>query len=507
MASQFGGLLAPIGVGHGKTLICSLLPVAMNAARPLLMIPPSQRADLAAQWQEYARHWNMPRNLEVRSYELLSQPDSSAMLSHMRPDLMIFDEAHKLADQKSARTRRVARYLEANPDTKVCVLSGSFTAKSIKDYAHLAAWALGLRSPLPLKFGELELWARALDVFRNAMNAEDIDANDAAGRRGPAIAHLQPLCDRFATFDVREAYQRRLMSAPGVVGTRESAVDIPITIHKRKPVVAPIVDAWIKHFAYTWQTPAGEEIEDALAYNRVARQLALGFYYRWVWPNGKVDQDWLDTRAAWHKELRQYLPTSREGRDSPYLAAQACDNEPNRVPPALLTAWRNWRVHKDKPTPPTEVVWLDGFAVYDAVQWARDQGEPVLIWYEHTAFGEAIAKVGGFTFADVGPEADSLLATMKTPRTVVLSIDAHGTGKNLQLWRKQLITAPPANGRIFEQLIGRTHRPGQKADRVELTYYAHVDVFANAVKNARDDAAYIQATMNTPQKLCFADFV
>jgi hypothetical protein len=504
MAAQFGGLFAPIGVGFGKTLIASLLPVAMRAERPMLMIPPSQRADLAAQWQDYGKHWNLPRGLEVKSYELLSQPDSSAMLSLLRPDLLIFDEAHKLADQKSARTRRVARYLEAFPDTKVCVLSGSFTAKSIKDYAHLAAWALGYRSPLPLKFGELEVWARALDVFRNALNGDDME--DAAGRRGTAKTHLQPLCDRFDTLDVREAYQRRLLSCPGVVGTRASAVEIPIHVHKRTPTIPPIVDAWIKYLETEWRTPAGEEIDDALAFNRVARQLALGFFYRWIWPNGQVDERWLETRAGWHKALRAYLPTSRENLDSPYLAARACENRPNRVPSQLLSAWRAWKEHKDKPTPPTEVVWLDGFAVFDAVQWAKEQAEPALIWYEHTAFGEAVAKVGGFTFADVGPEADSLLATMRTARTVVLSIDAHGTGKNLQLWRRQLVTAPPANGRIWEQLIGRTHRPGQKAERIDVSYNGHVELFRTAMRNARDDARYIGETMNTPQKLSLAMF-
>lgn len=542
MAAQFGGLFGPIGVGFGKTLTASLLPIAMGASRPMLMIPPSQRADLAAQWQTYARHWNLPRNLDVRTYELLSQPDSSAMLSTMRPDLLIFDEAHKLSDQKSARTRRVARYLAAHPETKVCVLSGSFTAKSIKDYAHLAAWALGNRSPLPLTYGELEIWARALDVFRNALNGSDDDSDTVAGRRSVAQTHLSPLCSRFGTEDVREAYQRRLMSCPGVVGTRESAVDIPIYIHKRTPTIPESVVSAVATLQHEWKTPAGEEIEDALAFNRVARQVSLGFYYKWVWPNSApnaAEKGWLLARAAWHRALRAYLPESREGRDSPYLAAQACIETPHKMPGAVLQAWKWWaspawqtlqdpefnaydrresrqferydhprlaQPFKDWPNPPTEVVWLDGFAVYDAIQWAHEQGEPSLIWYEHTAFGQAVAQVGGFTFADVGPDADHLLATLREPRTIVLSIDAHGTGKNLQLWRRKLVTAPPANGRIWEQLIGRCHRPGQKADRIDVTYNAHVDVFKTSMRNARDDARYIAQTMNTPQKLDFATF-
>lgn len=36
-----GGLLAGIGVGHGKTLLSILLPLALNAVRPLLIVPTS----------------------------------------------------------------------------------------------------------------------------------------------------------------------------------------------------------------------------------------------------------------------------------------------------------------------------------------------------------------------------------------------------------------------------------------------------------------------------------
>src|SRR3990167_1094536 len=109
----YGGVLIQAGVGEGKTLLSMLAPVAANAQRPLLLIPPSQVEDYRAQWQKFAPHWCLPRYLTQETYDTLSSPKSTGMLEYLRPDLIILDEAHKLADKKSARTRRFLRYLEA----------------------------------------------------------------------------------------------------------------------------------------------------------------------------------------------------------------------------------------------------------------------------------------------------------------------------------------------------------------------------------------------------------
>ncbi len=66
---------------------------------------------------------------------------------------------------------------------------------------------------------------------------------------------------------------------------------------------------------------------------------------------------------------------------------------------------------------------------------------------------------------------------------------------------------PPPSGRVWEQLLGRTHRPGQLADEV------HVDVVIGH-PNVRDDimqaymdAEYVRDTTGQPQKLLLADGV
>lgn len=68
-----------------------------------------------------------------------------------------------VADRKSARTRRFLRYLEAHPETRLVAQSGTLATRTIKDYAHLAEFALREGSPLPLREPVVEEWAAALD--------------------------------------------------------------------------------------------------------------------------------------------------------------------------------------------------------------------------------------------------------------------------------------------------------------------------------------------------------
>lgn len=503
-AACYRGLLAPIGVGHGKTLLSVLLPVILGAVRPLLLIPPSMRADLQTQWAIYSNHWLLPRNLTIQTYEFLSSPRATGLLVQLNPDVIICDEIHKLRDKTAVRTRRFLRYLKINPGVVLCGLSGTLTTRSIKDYAHLAEHSLKGNSPLPGRFGELEQWSKALDVNRNS--APNYNAQRA----------LMPLVRRFVGnvdpdnldgSEVREAYQRRLVSCPGIVATSDQSTDAGITITEMNLDVPESVKGWLRHLDKTWQTPDNEELEDSLAFIRVARQLSQGFFYRWVWGPSGPDKDWLEARANWHRSLRGWLPHSGTGLDSPFLTSVAAERVDPQLPGEVVSAWQLWKGQKDKPQPPTETVWLDSFMVDSAISFARNSTEPLLIWYDSEAVGFEIARKGGFPFVPGGDENNAYLAAFsngKKPETCVLSIDAHSFGKNLQAYRKNLVTAPPSNGATWEQLLARTHRLGQEADLIECAVFSHTAHFRTAIVNARKDAEYIEATMNNPQKLCFA---
>ena len=89
---------------------------------------------------------------------------------------------------------------------------------------------------------------------------------------------------------------------------------------------------------------------------------------------------------------------------------------------------------------------------------------------------------------------------------MALSARAHGTGLNLQKHRESLFLSFPSSGKAAEQIIGRTHRSGQEADEVLATYYAHTAEVRDSVKRAREDAAYIEQTTGSPQKLLYASW-
>lgn len=88
---------------------------------------------------------------------------------------------------------------------------------------------------------------------------------------------------------------------------------------------------------------------------------------------------------------------------------------------------------------------------------------------------------------------------------VIASWHAHGEGKNLQHWSKNLFVAPPSSGKTWEQVLGRTHRAGQQADEVVADVWLHAEELRASFIQARADARYIEATLGSRQKLCYAN--
>ena len=124
------GLVAPIGVGHGKFLISVLAATALKASRPLLLVPPALVKQTKKEIERFKNHFVIPSNLQVLSYGKLSVASGTALLESLRPDVIIADECHHLRHKTAARTKRVIRYFQTHPFTKFVGLSGTFTSGS-----------------------------------------------------------------------------------------------------------------------------------------------------------------------------------------------------------------------------------------------------------------------------------------------------------------------------------------------------------------------------------------
>ena len=53
---------------------------------------------------------------------------------------------------------------------------------------------------------------------------------------------------------------------------------------------------------------------------------------------------------------------------------------------------------------------------------------------------------------------------------------------------------------------GRTHRPGQSADEVDVTVYGHTFTLRDSMRNACRDAGVLERILRTPAKLEMATF-
>lgn len=502
-AEKANGIFGALAVGSGKTLCGLLLPDVLKSNIAVLLIPPGLRKQLLYRdIPFYNKHFNLDpilSRLKILAYTDLSSPDKAEILDQLKPDLIIADESHKLCGKDSARSKRFRRFLSENPTTRFVALSGTMTRKSITEYATLLEFALKNNSPLPRGFRERKDWASALDVFA------DREESDKRMLPGALTAFISD-CDvleketRESLTTVRRAYRRRLVETIGVVATSEDALGTSLIIQARFPEVPSHISARLKKLRDSWEHE-GEELTDPVAVYRVGKQLASGFYYKWAWPGGEPDTEWLFARANWHREMREILRRSAKGLDSPLLVANAAKDK--RIE---TTYYNDWALVANRPSPPVETVWLDDYLVNECNKWATALEGPGIIFYEHTAFGKALSDKLNLPHFGAGEEASKALTTIdpKVCPVIVCSIAAHSEGKNLQMYSRMLVPSSPSSGKTWEQMIGRQHRPGQEADEVIVDVFLHTQESKSCFDQALKEAKYVHQTQGSQQKLLIA---
>ncbi len=529
-AREVGGILGPIGVGHGKSL-CDLLVamVAKDCHTAVLFLPSNLKSQmLEVDWHFYGQHWKLPNlaggtwlrpnrpTLHVVSYSELSGSKSTDLLSKLKPDTLVLDEAHNARNRTAARTKRIFRYFSENIATKLFAWSGTLTAKSLRDYATLSHYALKEQTPAPIHQPTVEEWAGHLDPS---------DFRSPPGRLSQFKSGAE---------SVVEAYARRVTETKGVVSSGDvSACQATLVISKRDLTTPEVIQKHIDDLEKTWARPDGEELVDAMSKARCAKQLSCGFYYRWRWPRKEpteVIERWLEARKNWHKELREKLKHSRPHMDSPLLCAKAAirwykgythvekdeeGNELKRValppetkqgplPTWAAAHWPEWEQVRGTAQPETEAVWLSDFFVDDCLKWLIEG--PGLLWYEFDGLAKRILRVGEgeaskLTYCGPGEDGNRRVLSLFGQERVVASTRAHGTGKNLQQFSRNLVANPPSSGAEWEQLIGRTHRAGQKEDQVTVETYNHTEAFRDSLERARELSQHIQDSFGSTQKL------
>jgi hypothetical protein len=480
---QCRGLFAPIRVGGGKTLVSFLAARMVGAERPLLLIPGSMVEDTEYKIREAREHWHVPEFIRIMTYELLSQPQSGVQLdpdgrvlqwdalTRADPDLVVADEAHRLKDPGAAVTKRVRRFLKNKPSCVFAPMTG--TPGELEDYAHLCGRALGPGAPVPHAMTQQQDWAAALKDESVGLGAlELLGGHDLDS--------------------VRRAYQARLRSTLGVVCHDEPFRGVGLDI-RPLPLDAPdAVEETLCRLRDTWELPDGAPLCEALELHRAIRQLSLGFFLRWEPTPPKA---WMAARKEWHSACHHIVQTNRRGLDSPKPVIEAVDLG---LYPDATEPLRVWREIRDTYEPTTVIEWIHPFAAEACAAWL---GAPGICWTEHKDFARRISALSGAPyFAGQGLDDKGRFIASVKPGPILASIKGNSTGRNLQhKWNRNLITSPP-NNETTEQLVGRTHREGQRKD-VSVEWLRTCDEHEQWYGRALEGARYIEATLGLQQKL------
>ena len=487
------GLLGFVACGEGKTLVSMILPSVLRSERPLLLLPAFMITQHKSDRCSYGTHWDL-KEMKVLSYETLSSPKRLKELEDYAPDLIICDEAHLLRNLKSARVRRLDNYmLKFAP--MFCALSGTLVARSIVDYAHLASWALGAYSPIPRLAQIVQEWCLSIEDGIPSKLVNDIIPKGS-----------------------KEEYLSRLQRTKGIVITKSQEVGASLIINKEKISMPASLK---KSIAIAMSTndivSATNEILDSEQLEavfqssdlwtpkdafllRVWGQISCGFIYAWDWEDRQIDHEWIEYKRAWGRASFQML--ERSNFDSISLISQYAETK--EAPKALSIAWQNWKSVKDREAPKTKAIWLDDFLIDYVQKWTLEQSEPVLIWCAYSALAHRLKDALNCELYGAGNEDAKRLDTNKhKAHTAIMSIQAHGTGKNLQAWNNQIIVHPLAHPSTWEQMLARTHRPGQSADEVHVSIL-NMGLFAKSFSKALRDAQYIQDTTGQKQRLIYA---
>lgn len=557
---EVGGLLAPVGVGLGKTLLS--LMIAQHAYEHenekvvLLLVPPQVVPQLVAdiRWARVRVRLTVPIHnfyrqgsqrrrsmanarwpgLYIMPYSLLSARDASELLDALRPGLVVADEAHNISRKNAARTKRFLHYInKTNPDCRLAAMSGTITDKTILDYYHLAKIALRHCNPLPNEQNQANDWAMMLDSIA--------PTNQQAG---PLLPLCQWAAEHFPDASIsetregfRRAYKLRLNSSPGVVASADQDIKTSLILQNER-VPVPDTEAGqqlqelIDQVVNEWLTPNGDEIDHAIHQWKWLNELTVGFYNQLIWPTPERlasqrgvslgEAESLLARAKHHHEaqqdyaklLRDFLQTrSKPGLDTPFLVGG--DMAQHQAKNVTSELYKAWRVMKDRefegmPERESHAVRICDYKVRRVAQWAVDKKCGCILWTYHQEIGRWLFEIlsgmtGNVLHCPAGAD-EQIIDTANRDKIIVASMSAHGTGKNLQHFSEQYFVQWPRSAKLAEQVIGRTHRTGQKAD--ELVVMSNCTSTFDALNRAAciNDALYIHQTTGNNQKLIYGTY-
>lgn len=440
------------------------------------------------------------RGLWLYPYSVLQQEDAWQTIQSIRPQVVVADECHNVKNigGNAARADRFLAMIHQHEPILI-PLSGTMMQKSIMDFHHLLVGSLGDDAPVPINKDIAKTWALYLDADAEPISTNAVSQSVVLPLLKWAMENYPDRRDLFpvSISGIRRAYQHRLSSAPGVVSIRGAKVDASIVIKNLKEDFDEGSDSYQKLLEISnkitedEETPSGEPIPHKM--HQWGWLMALyggGIYNEPYWPNPEqyakshgidVDEaaeridrskDWYALKCAYLSELRSWIKRrGKPGLDTPKTIGNAMKRNGSRqVGKVLYDAWMTAKNAEFEGMPQrlSRSVRVCDFKVQAAKKWAKKHKKGI-IWFYSREFGEWLRdEIPEAAYFPAGRESNAELRKVEKyrDRIMILSMDAHHVGKNLQYHDTNLVPQWYRSGSRAEQMMGRTHRPGQKSDEV-----------------------------------------
>lgn len=456
-------------VGAGKTLVAAILATVLEDMRPLMVVPGGFDGKTDRELAGYREHWRLSHLIQIVTYADIARDVDETLLRDHAPRVLICDEVDKLRRVHaggSGTAARVNDYMVAHPDTLFMGMSGTLFKEGLRDFGHVANWALKKRAPVPQLPVEIAAWHRGLkgDAGMWPKMRQALGVPDGA--------------------DVKTAFRERLFHSPGVIISVDQFTGVPLELET--VAFDPGTQQVLQQLYLTGETPDGLDVLDIGGDDADAgagttwaaeRQIALGFYYK---PDPSPPKPWAAARKRYFQLVRREIAAGRFRTE--LQVRRWCEQLHDPI-------WLKWKALEPTFQPRFVPVWLNTRAIDFAKAWGREGG---IVWCDHRAFAQRLAAETGWRLFGPGGVDDSGMPIEECrDRTIIASRQANGYGRNLQHWARALVTALPGNGRDFEQLLGRQHREGQlRAVKVDLLFScrAHVNDLRKVVSLSEQEA-------------------
>jgi hypothetical protein len=409
----------------------------------------------------------------VIGYQELSLAKNADLLERLDPDLVIADECHFLKDRKSARTKRFLHFMRAREkQTRPVIfvgMSGTLVKRTPLDYWELIKLSHGPeRAPLPHGWPELKSWVGAI-----------VPAPDRL-KPGALADLMQP------GEDLEVAFGRRVLETPGVVSATEPSIDSSLVCSLWTPTKkSQAISEGVADFEQTWEAPnRGPAAVDALSYDRLMQEVSLGFWSRIRFDSDAAADFYRTSARAWRAVVKQAYALWSLKLDSDLRVRQAIESGKIDFGRAELDDWRKASEIERE----TIVKWYDPYWLPSIVdEWAEPNGG--IVWVERIEIGRHLSDALDVPYYGAGDDPEAA-----TEPLIIVAAKAHGTGRNLQRYSRNLVVSPSPSGAFLEQLIGRTHRQGQLADEVDVAFLAHIDWARAKIEAAKARSKPLRST-------------